>query len=145
MRFMPQLIALLSEDADQLQRDLDVKLTIDDTLVTTEDGGTFTLAAEADNQEILFPKVTNGKYLLIIVSSGEVQYRINNVASQPLSIKPNPATSPDPILPYQKQAQPGVVFMGPIGASAALTSLFLSNPSSSVAARVQIRIIGEAV
>lgn len=140
-----QLRATLSEDNDQLQRDLDIIQTVDDTLVTTEDGGTFTLAPSVANQAVLFPKVAAGKYLVILVWSGEVQYRVNNVASQILSIKPNPATAVDPIMPYQKQAQPGLVFMGPIGVSAPLTSLFLTNPSSTIAARVQVAFVGEAV
>lgn len=145
MRLMSGLKAVLSEDDDQLQQSLDVNETIDDTLVTTEDGGVVVLAPSATNQPVLFPKVTNGKYFMMIVWSGEVQYRVNNIASQLLSIKPNPATTPDPILPYQKQAQPGIVFMGPIGVSAPLTSLFFTNPSATTAARVQVKFIGEAV
>lgn len=144
MRFLAQLRVILSEDSDQLQRSLDLSQTVDDTLVLTDDGGTFSLAALAANQQILFPKVTEGKYLVLIVWSGEVQWRVNNVASQLLSLVPNPATTPDPILPYQKVAQPGLAFIGPIGASAPLTSLYLSNPSSTIAARVQVAIIGEA-
>jgi len=145
VRLLAQLRAVLSEDDDQLQRSLDISETVDDTSVTTEDGGVVVLAPSAANQSVLFPKVTNGKYFVMLVLSGEVQYRVNNVASQLLSIKPNPATLPDPILPYQKQAQPGLVFMGPIGVSAPLTSLFLTNPSSTVPARVKVQFIGEAV
>lgn len=143
MRFKMLLQAVLSEDQDQLQRDLDISQVIDDTLPTTNDGGVLTLAVSA-TQQVLFPKVTLGKYLVIVVYSGEVQYRVNNIASQLLSIKPNPATAVDPLLPYQKAAQPGLVFMGPIGSTIPLSSLWLVNPSSTTPARVQVSIIGEA-
>lgn len=143
MRFLVKLQAILSEDNDQLQRYLDFNQVVDDTLPTTQDGGVFTLAALA-TQQVLFPKVTNGKYLAIVVWSGEAQYRVNNIGSQLLGIKPNPATTPDPNLPYQKTAQPGLVFCGPISVSAPLTALWLVNPSSTTPARVQVAIVGEA-
>ncbi len=143
MRMQVQLRLVLSEDNDQLQRYLDLIQTVDDSLPTTQDGGIVTLAASA-TQQVLFPKVTAGKYLVLVVLSGEVQYRVNNIGSQLLSIKPNPATTPDPILPYQKQAQPGLVFMGPIGISIPLTALWLVNPSTTVPARVLCGFVGEA-
>lgn len=144
MRLVSAVKIVLSEDNDQLQINLDPNIVIDDTLVTTWDGGVVVLAPSATNQQILFPKVAAGKYLVIIVWSGEVLYRVNNVASQQLSIMPNPATTPDPILPFQKAPQPGVVYMGPMGTAAPLTSLFFSNPSASDQARVQVAIVGEA-
>lgn len=143
MRLMAKLQAILSEDNDQLQRYIDINQIVDDTLPTTNDGGVIILAANT-SQQVLFPKVTNGKYFVMIVWSGEVQYRVNNIASQLLSIKPNPATKCDPNLPYQKNAQPGLVFMGPIGVSMPLTSLFLVNPSTTTPARVQLAFVGEA-
>jgi len=144
MRFMVTLKPLLSEDSDQLIRDLDLNQIIDDTLVTTWDGGIVTVAQSVANQAVVFPKVAAGKYLLIIVWSGEITYRVNLNTSSPLGLKPNPATTPDPILPYQKNPQPGIVFMGPMTVIAPLTALFFSNPSSTTPARVQVAIIGEA-
>ena len=144
MRMLLNLRAVLSEDSDQLQRDLDINQVIDDTLVTTWDGGVITVAPSQADTLVPFPKVAAGKYLVIIVWSGEVAYRVNNIASQQLSIEVNPATTVDPLLPYQKAAQPGLVVMGPISNTHALTSLYFSNPSSTVAARVQVAIVGEA-
>lgn len=144
MRFLAQLKAILSEDSDQMFRNLDFSQTIDDTLVTTEDGGTFTLAVSASNQAILFPKVTSPKYLVLIVWSGEITFKLNATTAPAIAIEPNPATASDPILPYQKTAQPGVVFLGPISTTAALTALYLSNPSASTPARVQVAFVGEA-
>lgn len=145
MRVLAQLRLTVSEDADQLQRDIDVIQTVDDTLPTSLDGGIVTLAASAPDTAVPFPKVTNGKYLVLIVWSGEVAFRFNNITAPKISIKPNPATTVDPLLPYQKQAQPGVVYFGPIGVSNPITSLFASNPSSTTPARFQIAIVGEAV
>lgn len=145
MRIVSSIKIILSEDTDQVTgRIVDPNITIDDTLVTTWDGGVVVLAPSAANQPILFPKVAAGKYLVLIVWSGEVLYRVNNIASQQLSVKPNPAATPDPLLPFQKAAQPGMVFVGPIGTAAPLTSLFFSNPSATDSARVQVLIVGEA-
>lgn len=143
MRLVAQLRALLSEDNDQLQQDLNISQVIDDTTVLTEDGGTFVVPANQAMTAVPFPKVTNGKYLVLLVLSGEVKWCVNNIANAPTSLKPNPATSVDPILPYQKTPQPGVLFVGPIGVSAPVTALYLSNPST-IAARVQLAIVGEA-
>lgn len=145
MRLMVTLKALLSEDSDQLQRDLDVSQVVDDTLVTSWDGGIVTLAPSVTNQSISFGGVVNGKYLVMLVWSGEVVYRANSTGSSPISVKPNPATTPDPILPYQKQDQPGLVMIGPISAAFPLTALFLSNPSATVPTRVQVVVVGESV
>lgn len=144
MRMVVGFRAILSEDADQLERVLDIDKVIDDTLATTWDGGVVGLAISAPATQVLFPKVTAGKYLVLVVWAGEVAYRVNNIASQPLSVAVNPATAVDPQLPYQKNPQPGIVFMGPMSASFPLTSLYLSNPSATVAARVQLMIVGEA-
>lgn len=145
MRFQIGIKPLLSEDLDQLLKDLDIVQTIDDTTVTTWDGGVITLGTSVANQPVLFPKVALGKYLVIIVWSGEITWRANLITSSPLGLKPNPATTPDPILPYQKQAQPGIAYIGPMTVIAPLTALFISNPSSTTPARVQVAIIGEAV
>lgn len=133
-----------SEDVDQDTRFLNIDEIIDDTLVTTWKSSVITLAPSASNIAVAFEGVTAGRYLVMLFLSGTATFKVNNNASQALAVEPLPLVAVDPILPYQKTARPGVVFVGPISTEAALTSLFLSNPSATVPARVQVAIVGEA-
>lgn len=145
MRLQTTLRMVLSEDLDQLHRFPEIDETIDDTTITTWDGGIVNLAPSTINQQITFPKVTAAKYFAIVVYSGEILCRMNGLTAPAISIMPNPATLVDPLPPFQKRAQYGLVWLGPMGSSGALTSLYLSNPSSALTARGFVLFVGEAL
>lgn len=146
MRVVASVNIVISEDNDQTQQTSPpVEIVIDDSLPTGFKGGTYNIAGGAAQTQFLFaPEVTNGKYICIQVLSGDVSFRFNDPAAAPIGIKQNPATTPDPIMPYQVNPQPGVIFMGPGSTTSPLTSLYVHNNSSTLTARISIALLGEA-
>lgn len=147
MRVVAAFNIVISEDNDQLQQTTPpINVIIDDTLPTGSKCATYNIAANAAEAQFLFtPEVTNGKYLFLQVLSGEITYKLNSNTAPAVGLKPNPAVTPDPILPYQVAAQPGVFFTGPLSSANPLTQLWIHNVSSSVPARISIALVGEAV
>lgn len=146
MRVKVFINVAISNDNDQLQ-DLapSIDVTIDDSTPTTFKAGMLNLAGGSVEAAYLFsPEVTNGKYLIVQVYSGEVTLKLGSNTAPAIGLKPNPAVTVDPILPYQKTAQPGVFLFGPIAVANPLSALYIHNVSSTVAARVGITLAGEA-
>lgn len=145
MRFAAAIRIILSEDDDQIQRELDIDQVTDDTLPTKFKRGVLTLAtSETDTQFVFTPEVTNAKYLIVHVKEGTVSVKLNADTAFALTLEPNPLVTPDPVSLYQKTAQPAVYFVGPIAADVPLNTIYLSNPSATVEARVAVAVIGEA-
>ena len=115
MRVKAFINVAISEDDDQLQKlDPDVDVTIDDSLPTGRKASVYTLApASMESQYDFAPEVTNGKYLIVQVLEGEVTLKFNSNTAPGVGLVPDPATTQDPILPYQKNPQNGVLFFGP--------------------------------
>ncbi len=122
----------------------DQKLHLDDTLVTTQQGGRQTLAISATNVQFTFGGVTNAKYLLVLAYDN-VQLRLNSVGDTLIDLTPLPATEGSPISTAQKADAPARFFLGPITAANPVTALFLTNPSGLATASYYAAVVGEAV
>lgn len=144
MRLVHTLQALGTEDADQIQKFLEQKLNLDDTLVTTQSSGRRTLAAGAANTQFDFGGVTNAKYL-IVIAYDNVQFRLNSVADTLIDVAPLPATVGGPVSNIQKADAPARIVLGPLTAANPVTALFFTNPSGLVTASYYAAVIGEAV
>lgn len=144
MRLVHTLQALGTEDADQIQKFLEQKLNLDDTLITTQSSGRRTLATSATDVAFDFGGVTNAKYL-VILAYDNIQFRLNSVADTLIDLTPLPATVGSPISNIQKADAPARFFMGPIAAATPITALFLTNPSGLETASYYAAVIGEAV
>lgn len=141
MRLQAAVEFLLSEDVDQLYQLGKQKRFVDDTGVLTSKAVRIeNLAINTNNQQVLFtPEVTNAKYVLVLVSTGEVRVRFNDLTGTLIPVKPLPAVVGNPASTYQKAEQPGRLFVGPT----LLTALYLTNPSGTVTPDVTIVIVGE--
>lgn len=147
---MTRIVAALSvkytEDLDQLYKLADYQRVLDDSEAGRQAGGLVSLAPNASDIQVLFtPEVTNARYVLVLVRSGEANVKLNSTGAYPIPLAPLPAASAEVLSTYQKTSQPGVLFMGPLtNTTAPLTTLYLSNPSPTVAAEVTVLIVGEA-
>lgn len=148
MRVKAQIKIIISEDDDQLQElGPDFDIVIDDNIATLTKHKASILNLAGGSAEVAYafaPELTNGKYLLVRVLSGAIKVKLNGAAT-PFGLTVNPAVALDPILPYQSQPQSGVIAMGPMTLATPLTSLAIQNESGTVAARVAVAIVGEAV
>lgn len=146
MRVKAAVNIVISNDDDQTEKlGPDVDVVIDDSTPTHERAGILDFAANAAEIQYAFsPEVTNGKYLIVQVLSGEVQIKFNSNVGTPFNLKQNPAVAVDPIMPYQAAAQPGVLVLGPLSPTNPVTSLYLKNASTTATARIAIAVVGEA-
>lgn len=145
MRIVSSLQLLLTEDVDQLNRYLDSTRILDDTAPSKLAQGRVTLAPSATNIAFPFaPEVTNAKWIIVLVFSGEVHVKFNGTGNAPLPVKPLAAFSASVVSSYQKEAQPGHIVIGPLSTNSPITSIHLSNPSASVPAVAYLAVVGEA-
>lgn len=143
MRMVVAYKVILSEDNDQLQRDIDINQVIDDSTPSKHKGSTYDIAPGVVNQQFAAtPEMTAVRYLLIQVRSGSVTIRLNDATAPAIGLAQNPPRTPDPHLPYQKHAQDGVLQIGPITSDNPITSIYVSNPGT-VAARIAVSFVGQ--
>lgn len=143
MRTFLSVRALCTFDADQLQEVFDQRVTIDDTDPTTASqvqAGLVTLAASTTSQQFSFGSVVSADTLLVVAFQ-EVQVQLGSNTAPLVSVRPVPASSAAAVdSVYQRQSQSGVLLLrGKVG------SLYLSNPSSAVAAQVFVAVVGNAL
>lgn len=71
----------------------------------------------------------------------EVQVQLGSNTAPLVNVRPVPASAAASVMSlYQRQSQPGVLFL-----RGKVASLFLSNPSASAAARVFVAVVGDAL
>ena len=143
MRVFVDIKTLVSFDLDQLQEALNQKIIIDDTDPGTASliqSGIVNLAASATSQQFGFGAITSAS-LLLVIAYQEVQLQLDSNTAPLVNVRPTPAATAAAITStYQQQSQPGVVIW-----RGKVTSLYLSNPSSSVAAQAFVAVIGDAL
>lgn len=147
MRARIGLSMVVSYDNDQQDHAVPpVTVVTDDTADTlaTAQSGSLQLAGGSGEVTIEFGDVVNAKYLRIMVREGAVRLKINSNTATAFGLTVVPAAAVDPILPYQKAAQPGVLVIGPITAATPLTSVYVQNESNDDAAVIAFAITGEA-
>lgn len=144
MRFTTRVSVILAESNDQLERYIDIDKILDDTLATEVAQGRIVLAASVTDQAFGFNGITNARWVVVAVSAGVVHVKLNGIGSPAIALTPLPAVSATPISEYQRTAQPGLLVIGPIPASTPITSIHLTNPSSTVTATAFVAVVGEA-
>lgn len=140
---MLTLQALCTSDLDQLQKAFDQQVTFDDTNVNTAaiaGSNVVVLPPSASSIQYNFPTGLTAASFLMIVANQKVQVQLNSNTAPLVDVDPIPAAlAADVLSAYQRQDQPGlVVWRGKV------TSLFLSNPSSSVPANLFVALVGNA-
>ncbi len=143
MRTFVDLRALCTFDADQLQEAFDQRITFDDTDPTTASqvqSGLVTLAPSATSQQFSFGSVSPAASV-IVIAFDHVQVQLGSSAAPLIDLTPVPASAASAVTStFQRASQPGHLSMrGKLG------SLFLTNPSSAVPARVFVGVVGNAI
>ena len=142
MRVFVNVQALASFDLDQLQEAFKQDITFDDTDPNTaaisQSGGVL-LAPSASSVQFAFGSVTAASFM-IIVASQDIQVQLDSNTAPLVDVRPIPAALAAAVTStYQRAAQPGlVIWRGKV------TSLYLSNPSSSIPASAFVGLIGNA-
>jgi hypothetical protein len=143
VRVFLDINALASFDLDQLQEAFSQHITIDDTdpgTAALTQSGIINLAASATSVQFPFGSVTSAS-LLLIVANQEVLAQLNSNTAPSVNVRPTPAALAAAVTStYQRAAQPGLVLW-----RGKVTSLFLTNPSSSLVAQAFIAVVGNAV
>jgi hypothetical protein len=143
MRTFATLHALCTFDLDQQQEAFDQQVTFDDTDLSTASqiqSGLVTLAASAASQQFSFGSVSSADTLLVIAYD-EVQVQLGGNTAPLVNVRPVPASAAASVASvYQRQSQPGVLFL-----RGKVASLHLTNPSSTASARVFVGVVGNAL
>lgn len=143
MRTFATLQATCTFDFDQMQKAFDEQVSFDDTDPTTASqvqSGLVTLPASAASQQFLFGSVASASTLMVIAYDA-VQVQLGSNAAPLVDVRPVPASSATTVFSlYQRQSQPGVLFL-----RGKVSSLFLTNPSSVSPARVFVAVVGNAL
>lgn len=142
MRLFINFAALCSFDLDQLQAAFNQSIVIDDTdpgTAAVVQSGVVLLPASAASIAFDFGSVTAASFLLVVASQ-EVQLQLDSNTAPLVPCRPTPAALAAAVTStYQQAAQPGLVMW-----RGKVTSLFLSNPSSSIAAQAFVAVVGNA-
>lgn len=142
MRVFLNLDVLASFDLDQLQQAFSQNVTIDDTdpgTASVVQSGIVTLAPSATSVQFGFGSVTSAS-LLLIVANQEVLAQLDSNTAPSVNVRPTPAQIAAAVTSvYQQQAQPGLVLW-----RGKVTSLYLTNPSSSLSAQAFVAVVGNA-
>lgn len=142
MRTFASLRVLCTFDLDQLQEAFDHNVTLDDTDPLTASkvqSGLTTLAPSTTSQQFAFGGVAAADTLLVIAYD-DVQVQLGSSAAPLVDVRTVPASPAASVASlYQRQPQPGVLFL-----RGKVTSLYLTNPSSSAPARVFVGVVGDA-
>lgn len=143
MRAQFVLQALVSEDPDRVHRLLDDKLVFDDTSArasTGPGGSTYVLAASASSFAVNFGGVTAAS-LVLVKAFANVQVQVNSNAAPLFDVRPILGVTVGGIVlsESQKFDQPGIFFL-----TGKITSLFLTNPSTTATAKATVFLLGEA-
>jgi len=140
VRTFVELIALVSQDTDQLRKLTDIDVAIDDsdaTTASTFNSTQMTLAAGASGVSIPFGGVTRASTLLIIAQS-DISVQLNG-SGVPYEVLHTPAALTSTVLStVQRFSQPGVVFW-----RGNFDSVVVNNLSSVDTADVYIALTGE--
>lgn len=142
MRAQAVLQLLVSQDQDQLQKVLDEKLVFDDTSskASTYASGTYILAASATSIPVSFNGVTNASMVFISVTA-EVGVQLGSNTAPVVPIRPFPAVPEGTTVlsTFQQFDQRGYMLL-----TGKITSLFLSNASTTTAVTATVFLLGEA-
>lgn len=143
MRLFAKVVALLTDDVDQIQELLDQTVVFDDddaTRVSTYQAGKVVLANAQADYQVSFGGV-GAASLLLIVAKDEVQVRLNDPAAPLIYVRPTLALPEGSVIlsAYQKLDQPGVVLW-----RGRIDSVYLTNPSATATATVYVALVGEA-
>lgn len=142
MRAFVNLQALVSLDVDQVQEVLNQEITFDDndaTRAAVIQSGLVSLAGGATSQQFNFGAVTAAS-LLIVIAYQDVSLQLNSNTAPTIPVRATPASTAENVLSrFQRDAQPGlVVWRGKV------SSLYLTNPSATVAASAFVAVVGNA-
>lgn len=142
MRVFVNLQALASFDLDQLQEAFNQQITFDDTDPVTAaviQSGVVNLAFSATSVQFPFGSVSAAS-LLLIIANQEVLAQLDSNTAPSIPVRPVPASAAAAVSStYQRASQPGLVLW-----RGKVTSLYLTNPSSSVIAQAFVAVVGNA-
>lgn len=142
MRTFATLQVLCTLDLDQVQEAFNQQVTFDDTDSTTSSqvqSGIVTLSPSETSLEFQFGSVDAASTVLVVAYDA-VQVQLGSNAAPLVDIRPVPASSAASIASvYQRSAQPGVLFI-----RGRVSSMFVTNPSSTSAARAFVAVVGDA-
>lgn len=143
MRMFATLHALCTFDPDQAQKAFEQEVTFDDTDATTAStvqSGTVVLAPSAASQAFNFGNVGPADTLLVLAYD-EVQVQLGSNTAPLVNVRPVPSNLPALVTSvFQQNPQPGILFL-----RGRVSSLFLTNPSSSAPARAFVAVVGNAL
>lgn len=142
MRAFLQAALLVSRDAGQEQRVLDVAEVVDDASASsaTYSFGTFTLTPGQSAFAVPFGGVASASVVMVLATD-EIQLQVDSNAAPLVPVRPTPAVAQGALSlsQFQQADQPGIVLW-----RGKVTSLFATNPSSTKAAQFQVALVGEA-
>lgn len=142
MRTFVSLEAVCTLDLDQVQEAFDQRVVFDDTdpvSSSVQQSGVVVLAPSTSSQQFAFGSVTAASTVLVLAYD-PVKVQLNGNTAPLVDLIPVPASSATAVTSrYQRQAQPG-----PLLLRGKVTSIHLSNPSSTASARVFVGIVGNA-
>lgn len=132
---------LMSDDLDQINELLNRVWQQDytDSEIVKETRDNVVLATSESDYAVPMGKVVTGSYILIVAKQ-EVRVKINGTGNSALRIIPTLASSiSSPISNIQKADQPGFLLIS----KTAITSIHLTNPSSTATAEALVLILGD--
>jgi hypothetical protein len=143
VRTFATLHVLSTFDPDQVQEAFNQQVSFDDTDSVTASqvqSGLVTLAAGVVSQQFNFGSVGPASTLLVIAFDA-VEFQLGSNTAPLSGIVPVPASAASSVVSvYQRQAQPGTLFL-----RGKVMSLFLTNPSVSLPAQVFVAVTGNAL
>jgi hypothetical protein len=143
VRTFATLQVLCTFDLDQVQDAFNQQTTFDDTDASTSStvqSGLVTLAPGATSQQFVFGGVTAASTLLVLAYDA-VKVQLGSNSAPLVGVVPVPASGASAVSSvYQRQSQPGILFL-----RGKVSSLYLTNPSSTASARVFVAVVGEAL
>lgn len=143
MRTFATLQVLCTFDLDQVQEAFNQQVVFDDTDPGTAShvqSGLVTLAPGATSQQFSFGGVVFADTLLVLAYD-DVQVQLGSNTAPLVGVRPVPASAAAAVMSvHQRQSQPGPLFL-----RGKVSSLFLTNPSATVSARVFVAVVGEAL
>jgi hypothetical protein len=130
---------LFARDNDLLKRVVDETYEADDTTLTTQREGTFTLAISAADVDFAFSEVTDAKWV-VIAAFDAVTVKVNGTGNTEIPLTPFPAATSGAISTIQKLNQPAVMYLSGTN----IQTLHFGNPSGTATAEVYVGLFGEA-
>jgi len=139
VRSFVEIRALISEDDEQLDALLKGKWAIDDASSSTFSSHRQTLVAAQADYAVPFGAVTDASIVLILAYQ-DIEVKLDGIGQASIPISALPAVVASDILSnLQRYDQPGLFLL-----TGSLSSIHVTNPSSTETASFYVALVGEA-